>query len=86
MLEVRNQTGGLIEVFEMRVEGDRYLGAVSPGTQNFEIDNVADPAVTYLAHRPGQRGTATTITWRARRTRASGAGIELTLRCRAAPG
>ena len=80
-LEVRNVTGGLVEVFAMRTGSQQYLGAVSPGTQSFLVADVSDPNVTYLARDPRDGGNVITVTWRARKTRASPGGIELTLRC-----
>ena len=81
MLEVRNQSGATIEVYALRIERDEYLGQVSPGRAEFRVADVGDLSVTYLAWDRKGPWQPTMITWRARRTRASASGIELTLRC-----
>ena len=80
-LEVNNLTGATVEVFALRPGVQTYLGLVSPGTQSFPIDYASDPTVTYLARDPGNPETATTVTWRARRTRSNPNGIGMTLVC-----
>ena len=80
-LEVRNHSGGNVEVYAMRTGDRRYLGMAAPGTKSFAIDDVTDLGVTYLVHDPVSAGSAVTVTWRARRARAGATGIDLELRC-----